>query len=87
MSDLGFGQYGSSCWNDTPATSGGAIITEVCGKLISGGADQYGLTYNWVITSVSGDKLSISWSNNYGDSGDVVITREGGVDWPPLFTE
>tara|TARA_R110000868_G_scaffold220257_3_gene471422 strand:- start:22479 stop:23396 length:918 start_codon:yes stop_codon:yes gene_type:complete len=87
VSDLGFGQYGSSCWNDTPATSGGAIITEVCGKLISGGADQYGLTYNWVITSVSGDKLSISWSNNYGDSGDVVITREGGVDWPPLFTE
>lgn len=86
-SDLGFGQYESSCWNDTPATSGGATFTEVCGEIISGGTDQYGLTYIWVITGVNGSELSMSWSNDYGDSGDVVITREGGADWPALFTE
>ena len=86
VSDLGFGQYESSCWNDTPATSSGAIFVEACGLVISGGLDQYGLTYIWVITDVSGPNLSISWTNDYGDGGDVVLTREGGVDWPPLFT-
>ncbi len=85
-SDLGFGQYGTTCWNDAPATSGGATFTEVCGQIISGGTDQYGLTYIWVITDVIGPELFISWTNDYGDSGDVVITREGGADWPPLFT-
>lgn len=87
VSDLGFGQYPSSCWNDGPATSGGAIITEICSELISGGTDQYGLVYTWVITDVSGPELSMTWSNDYGDSGTVVVTREGGNDWPPLFTK
>lgn len=86
-SDLGFGQYESSCWNDTPATSGGATFTEICGEIFSGGADQYGLTYTWVITDVSGPTLTMTWSNNYADSGTVVITREGGADWPALFTQ
>ncbi len=86
-SDLGFGQYESSCWNDTPATSGGATFTEICGEIISGGADQYGLIYTWVITDVSGPELTMTWSNDYADSGTVVITREGGADWPALFTQ
>jgi hypothetical protein len=85
ISDLGFGQYESGCWNDGPATSGAATITDVCGKITSGGLDQYGLAYIWVITSVDGEKLSLSWSNNYADSGNTVITKPGG--WPPLFTE
>lgn len=87
VSDLGFGQYPSSCWSDGPATSGGAIITEICSELISGGTDQYGLVYTWVITDVSGPELSMTWSNDYADSGTVVVTREGGKDWPPLFTK
>ncbi|MEO9512035.1 MAG: hypothetical protein ABJN84_15640 [Flavobacteriaceae bacterium] len=85
-SDLGFGQYGTTCWSDTPATSGGATFTDACNLIISGGLDQYGLAYTWEITDVSGPELSISWVNNYGDSGDVVITREGGEDWPELST-
>lgn len=86
-SDLGFGQYGTTCWNDTPATSGGATFNDACNLIISGGLDQYGLTYIWEITDVTGPELSISWTNDYGDSGDVVITREGGEDWPALFTQ
>ena len=85
-SDLGFGQYESSCWNDGPATSGGATFSEVCGEIISGGLDQYGLEYIWVITDVTGPELTMTWTNDYGDSGTVVITREGGLDWPQLFT-
>lgn len=86
VSDLGFGQYGSSCWNDAPATSANATIQDVCNQIISGGLDQYGLEYIWTITDVSGSDLSISWVNNYGDAGDVVITRPDGSDWPALFT-
>lgn len=86
VSDLGFGQYESTCWNDGPATSPNAIITDVCNRIISGGLDQYGLAYDWTITDVSGSDLSISWANDYGDSGKVVITRRDGTDWPPLFT-
>lgn len=86
-SDLGFGQYGTTCWNDAPATSGNANFTDVCNKIISGGLDQYALTYVWTITGVNGADLSMSWYNDYGDSGDVVITREGGASWPALFTD
>lgn len=86
-SDLGFGQYGTTCWNDAPATSANATFSDVCNEIISGGLDQYGLTYTWIITDVSGPNLSMSWYNDYGDSGDVVLTRPDGSDWPPLYTE
>lgn len=87
VSDLGFGQYESTCWSDGPATSANAKITDICNRIVSGGKDQYGLTYIWVITDVSGANLSISWTNDYGDSGDVVVTRPDGSDWPALFTD
>ena len=87
VSDLGFGQYSSSCWDDSPATSSNATFSDSCGKIISGGQDQYGLTYIWLITDVVGPDLYLSWTNDYGDSGKTVITREGGKDWPPLYTE
>ena len=87
VSDLGFGQYESTCWSDGPATSPNAKISDTCNRIVSGGLDQYGLTYIWVITGVSGADLSISWSNDYGDSGDVVITRPDGTDWTALFTD
>lgn len=86
-SDLGFGQYGSSCWGDSPATSGDANFIDTCNKISSGGLDQYSLVYIWVITNVDGPNLSISWSNDYGDSGDVVISRPDGTNWPALYTE
>jgi hypothetical protein len=86
VSDLGFGQYESTCWSDGPATSDAAIITDLCNQIFSGGLDQYSLVYTWVITDVSGPDLSISWSNDYADRGDVVVTRPDGSDWPALFT-
>ncbi len=86
-SDLGFGQYGSSCWSDSPATSSQATFTDVCNEIQSSGRDQYSLTYIWTITNVSGSDLFISWENDYGDSGDVVITRPDGTNWPSLFTK
>ena len=86
ISDLGFGQYESNSWSDGPATSNAATITDVCGLVTTGGADQYGLIYIWVITDISGSDMSISWSNDYGDSGNAVVTRDDGSNWPPVFT-
>ena len=86
-SDLGFGQYGSSCWGDSPASSPDARFTDVCNELTTGGLDQYGLVYTWVIKDVSGPELSITWFNDYDDGGDVVITKAGGGDWPAIFTK
>ncbi len=83
-SDLGFGQYSSSCWNDSPATNGGASFDDVCNTINAYGVDQYGLAYEWVIADVSGPELTITWTNNYADSGTAVITKEDGTDWPPL---
>lgn len=85
-SDLGFGQYESSCWNDAPASSAGATFVDACNIITSGGTDQYGLVYTWTIVSVNGPELTIDWVNDYADSGRAVITREGGADWPPLVT-
>lgn len=85
--DLGFGQYTSSCWNDSEATSASARITEVCGLFGTSGGDQYGLEYTYVIQSINGPELTISWSNTYGDSGVTVLTKQGGLDWPDdLYT-
>lgn len=86
VSDLGFGQY-NTCWADSPATSADAIIVDSCLKLTTGGLDQYDLVYIWVITDISGSSMTISWSNDYGDSGVAVLTRQDGNDWPALYTE
>ncbi len=96
VSDLYFGMSDSSCCDDIPLPSsneGFVLSSGDCNLLISGFLDIYGYNVTWTITGVSGSELYISWKNNledYGylpDSGDVVITREGGADWPPLFTQ
>lgn len=86
-SDLGFGQYQSTCWGDSPAfKSGASTFVDACNQITSGGTDQYGLIYTWTITKVEGTQLFMSWVNDYDDSGDVILTREGNIDWPPLTT-
>ena len=84
--DLGFGQYESTCWNDGPAAGAGSQFTDACGLIVTGGTDQYGLVYIWTITDITGPEMTITWTNDYADSGTAVVTREGGVDWPALTT-
>jgi hypothetical protein len=76
--DLGFGQFGSTCWGDSPATSAGARVRWFCNNLVTGGGDQYGDTYT-TITAASGSKITIAWISTYGDAGTTVITRAGGI--------
>lgn len=82
--DLGFGQYGSSCWNDSPATSSSAGVLDACNKLSVLGSDQYGIIYSYTIVSITGAIMVIDWTNDYGDAGTVTLTRQDGNNWPPL---
>ncbi len=79
ISDATFGQY-DCAWGDTPAV--GVTITDVCNSLTLGGSDQYGLIYTFVILSNDGTDLEIEWSNDYGDKGTSVLTRNDGKTWP-----
>jgi hypothetical protein len=79
VSDASFGQYGCA-WGDNPAT--GVTIIDVCETITTGGSDQYGLVYEFVIISNDGTNLVINWSNNYGDAGRTTLTRTDGKEWP-----
>lgn len=79
LSDATFGQY-DCAWDDTPAE--GVTWTDVCNTLTIGGSDQYGLIYTFIILSNDGTDLSIEWSNDYGDKGRSVLTRNDGKTWP-----
>lgn len=79
ISDATFGQY-DCAWGDTPAA--GVTLTDVCNTLSVGGSDQWGLVYTFVILSNDGTDLKIQWSNNFGDKGISVLTRNDGKSWP-----
>jgi hypothetical protein len=59
-------------------------LVDVCNKISMQGIDQYGDTYAYEIAAVSGASLTINWSNTYGESGTVVLTRQDGASWPAL---
>lgn len=44
------------------------------------------ITYSYEITNVTGADMTIEFSSSQGDAGTVVLTREGGADWPVIFT-
>ena len=44
------------------------------------------ITYSYEITNVTGPDMTIEFSSSTGDAGTVVLTREGGADWPVIFT-
>jgi hypothetical protein len=79
VTDATFGQYGCA-WDDNPAA--GVTLIDACNIVSTGGSDQYGLVYTFVIVSNDGTDLTIDWSNDYGDSGTTVLTRTDGKTWP-----
>ena len=81
MDDASFGNFGV-CYGGPPAT--GVMVTDVCNRIGTDGGDQYGDTYDYSVTSVDGNKLTMDWTNTFGDGGTVVLTRTDGRDWPDL---
>lgn len=77
--DATFGQY-ACAWDDSPAA--GVVLNDVCDKISTSGADQYGLVYTFSIVSNDGTTLTIDWANDYGDQGRTALTRTDGKSWP-----
>ncbi len=99
--DMSFGQF-EDCYTDRGKAAGEDIAIEWdCTNLIPDGdvylnedgevvatddEEDQAFTYSYTITNVSGPEMTIDFSSSAGDRGTVVITREGGVDWPVIFT-
>ncbi len=81
-SDASFGLF-ATCYGDDPAT--GPSVLDTCERLSTSGSDQYGDTYTYSIVEINGPVMTLNWSNTYGDAGTVVLTRQDGNDWPPLY--
>ncbi|OYQ43194.1 hypothetical protein [Flavobacterium aurantiibacter] len=64
--------------------SEGVTLVDVCNTIQFGGNDQFGDTYTMSNLVVNGASLSFSWTNTYGEGGEVTLTRPDGSPWPPL---
>ncbi|UII74933.1 hypothetical protein LV716_11765 [Flagellimonas sp. HMM57] len=98
-SDMSFGQFESCYPGRGPATGEDVTIIWDCISLNPDGEvylknsvvvpndddEDTDFTYGYTITSVAGAEMTISFSNSLGDTGTVVLTREGGEDWPAIF--
>jgi hypothetical protein len=82
--DLGFGQF-ALAWGDTPAVSASSRVRWFCSNMVAVGLDQYGDSYTYNKVSCVGPVMTIDFVNTYNDAGRVVITRQGGLNWPTIF--
>lgn len=79
--DQSFGMF-DSCWSDDPGT-GDRGMTDVCGLVDNRGTDKYGDTYYWTGLSGAGTpSITFDWINDWGDRGQVTLTRGDGNNWP-----
>lgn len=77
-------------WDCTNLIPDGDVFLNKAGVVIpndDNDDDDVTLTYSYTVTTVTGPEMTIAFSNSAGDRGTVVLTREGGADWPIIFTE
>lgn len=93
VEELGAGRYGFSNWSFgtyefcyafTAPGWGSLSLNDVCNKLNVTGVDAYGDVWEFKVNSVTGAALNATWSNSYGEFGNVTLTRKDGNDWPSL---
>ncbi|TAI49682.1 hypothetical protein [Flagellimonas allohymeniacidonis] len=99
-SDMSFGQYedcyvgrGAAAsdeieieWDCTLLTPDGEVFLDDDGVVVGEDDADSEVTFSYEITNVTGADMTIEFSSSTGDAGTVVLTREGGVDWPVIFT-
>lgn len=81
--DLSFGAF-YTCYETNVQTSfpeGNLQIQDVCSKLSFIGASQWGEIYTFNRVDPNGKDLTIGWTNDYGEGGTVVLTRDDGNSW------
>lgn len=92
LNDASFGAYyaGYGTTDESGLPNGGGVgnvqIKEDCGTVSYIGASQWGEVYTITALSVDGPVLNLTWENDYGEGGIVVITRTDGTDWNPDLT-
>ncbi|MEL6924049.1 MAG: hypothetical protein AAFO94_08375 [Bacteroidota bacterium] len=78
--DWSFGSY-KLCYDTTTDDWGSLKFEDICNKVSFVGLDdKFGNKWSFD-SSVDGEKWTIEWSNNFGESGTTVITNPDG-DWP-----
>lgn len=79
--DQSFGMF-DSCWSDDPGM-GDRGMTDVCGLVDNRGNDKYTDLYYWTALSGAGTpSITFDWINDWGDRGQVTLTRGDGANWP-----
>lgn len=74
-----YGCYGTSAQANLPL--GDLRVTHQCDRLGFIGTSQWDEVYKFEDVKVSGKKLTVKWSNTYGESAVVELTRSD-KDWP-----
>lgn len=99
-SDMSFGQFENCYTARGPATGNDIEIEWDCTSLIPDGEvylkdgvvipddddEDAEITYSYTITNVTGPDMTIEFANSLGDRGTAVLTRDGGMNWPVIFT-
>lgn len=74
IDDMSFGMYSQVYGDSSPS----GRVQDICGSLSDrGDVDQYGdpFTISGSVDAATG-VITLSWSNTYGDTGDVVLTPQ-----------
>ncbi len=87
LEDASMGVY-YPCYTGTLTDdTGGALplgdlrITESCGKLGYSGGSQWGEVWSFESVEVDGATLTVKVTNDYGEGGEVELTRTDGEAW------
>ncbi|MGB5822034.1 MAG: hypothetical protein WBG90_21305 [Saonia sp.] len=99
--DFSFGQY-ENCyvgrgaatgelinivWDCTDLNPDGEVFLNEDGEVIPTDDDEEeAFSFSYTITNVTGPVMTLDFASSAGDRGTVELTREGGVDWPDIFT-
>lgn len=82
--DFSFGAY-TACYGEGSTLPGGDLrIKDACNIIAPIGVSRWSEVYAYDDVQVSGNVLTIVWTNDYGEGGTTTITRTDGTDWPPL---
>ena len=88
--DMSFGNfyacYGSTAQGSMPNSDSAMpalTLVDACNVLSFKGSSQWGEVYSFSEITVNGSSLTLGWTNDYGEGGSTVITRDDG-DCPAL---
>lgn len=92
MSEVGAGKYVFDDWSfgtytqcyGGPPSEGSLQFVDICNKIDITGVDAYGDGWQFVVNEIRGSEMDITWTNDYGEFGNVVLTRKDGSLWPGL---